>query len=202
MAVMSRLRRRNVSTTLPRGWARHSVLATEGKKSGTTLGGRGYGKLKQATIIKLTGYHGKAIRSYPGDLDAIRNAVFATFFNAVSTNEDPVYVRLGHPDWLRCCLKGATQNALESHGEVSVGFQRVMAATCATIAEFNQGVESTVARTYDTMGINLRQSAAKADDHRLQQSRHKVLDSTRAARHARVVARAHAQEADYAAGAF
>ena len=30
-------------------------LASEGKKSGTTLGGCGYGKLKQATIIKLTG---------------------------------------------------------------------------------------------------------------------------------------------------
>ena len=187
----------------------------ESKKSGTTLGGRGYGKLKQTTIIKLTGCYGKAIRSCPGDLDAMRNAVFATFFHSASTDDDPhhsrcpvgsnswcffqralaageepgshrdklgtpltrdvsrhveeVYVRLGYPDLLRRCLKGATQNANESpHSKVwakcpktgLVGFQRVVAATCAAIAEFNQGVESTVARTYDTMamdsGINLR----------------------------------------------
>ncbi len=51
-------------------------------------------------------------------------------------------------------------------------------------------------------GINLRLSAAKADDRPLQQSRRQVLDSTREARLARVVARAHAQEADYEAGAF
>ena len=59
---------------------------------------------------------------------------------------------------------------------------------------------------YNTMdmdsGINLRLSAAKADDRPLQQSRRQVLDSTREARLARVVARAHAQEADYEAGAF
>ena len=46
-------------------------LATEGKKAGTVLGGRGYGKLTQATINKLTGYYGKAIRSHPGDLDGM-----------------------------------------------------------------------------------------------------------------------------------
>ena len=31
-------------------------LATEGKKSGPSLGGRGYGKLEQAAGVKLTGY--------------------------------------------------------------------------------------------------------------------------------------------------
>ena len=76
-------------------------LASEGKKSGTSLGGRGYGKLKQATIIKLTGYHGKAIRSHPGDLDAMRNAVFAIFFHAESTDEDPHHSRypVGSNSW-------------------------------------------------------------------------------------------------------
>ena len=222
---------------------------------------RGYGKLKQATITKLTGYYGKAIRGHPGDLDAMHNAVFATFFHAESSDEDPhhsscpvgsnswcfyqralaageepgshrnnlgtplardvsrhveeVYVRLGHPDLLRRCLKRATQNANESlHSKVwakcpktgFVGYQRVVAATCAAIAEFNQGVKSTVVRTYDIMamdtGINTRLSAAKADDRRLQQSRRQVLDSTRVACLARVVARANAQEADYAPGTF
>ena len=113
----------------------------------------------------MSGYYGKAIRGHPGDLDAMRNAVFATFFHAESTDEDPhhsrcpvgsnsrcfyqralaaaeepgshrdnlgtpltrdvsrhveeVYVRLGHPDLLRRCLKGATQNANESlHSKV------------------------------------------------------------------------------------
>ena len=133
----------------------------------------------------------------------------------VSRHVEEVYVRLGHPALLRRCLKGATQNANESlHSKVwakcpktgFVGYQRVVAATCAAIAEFNQGVESTVVRTYDIMamdtGINTRLSAAKADDRRLQQSRRQVLDSTRVARLARVVAHANAQEADYAPGTF
>ena len=57
-------------------------LASEGKKAGTTLGGR----LTQATITKLTGY---SIRSHPGDTVAMRHAVFATFFHAASTDEEP-----------------------------------------------------------------------------------------------------------------
>ena len=64
-------------------------LASEGKKAGTTLGGRGHGRLTQATITKLTGYYGKAIRSHPGNTDAMRCAVFATFFHAASTDEEP-----------------------------------------------------------------------------------------------------------------
>ena len=38
-------------------------LASSGKKHGVTLGGRGHGKLKQATILKLTAYYGKAVRA-------------------------------------------------------------------------------------------------------------------------------------------
>ena len=62
---------------------------TEGKKTGVVLGGRGYGKLMQATITKLTAYYRKAIRSHPGNLDAMCEAIFATFFHAVSTDEEP-----------------------------------------------------------------------------------------------------------------
>ena len=50
-------------------------LATEGKKTGVVHGGRGYGKLTQATITKLTAYHGKAIRSHLSKL--------VTYFHAV-----------------------------------------------------------------------------------------------------------------------
>ena len=42
-------------------------LAASGKKGGVTLGGRGFGRLTQATIIKLTAYYGMAVRAHPGN---------------------------------------------------------------------------------------------------------------------------------------
>ena len=53
-------------------------LAKDTKKSGVTLGGRGYGKLTQAAITRLTSYYGRAIRSCTGNKDAMRSAVFAS----------------------------------------------------------------------------------------------------------------------------
>ena len=160
-------------------------LAKTSKKTGVTLGGRGHGKLTQAAITKLTLYYGKAIRSCTGDQFAMRSAVFASFFHAASTDEDPhhnhcpagpnswcffqralangeepgshqdkvgtpltkevaeqvkeVYVRLGHPELLRRCVLGKTQNANETlHSKVwrkcpktgFVGLMRVVSATC------------------------------------------------------------------------
>ena len=64
-------------------------LSTESKKKGVTLGGRGYGKLTQATITKLTAYYGKAIRAHSGNLEAMTDAVFATFYHACSTDDHP-----------------------------------------------------------------------------------------------------------------
>ena len=72
-----------------------------------------------------------------------------------------VYVRLGHPDLLRRCLTGGTQNDNESlHAKVwakcpktgVVGLQHVIAATCSATAKFNQGFESVVARSYGEEG--------------------------------------------------
>ena len=68
-------------------------VAAEGRQEGVVTGGRGYGKLTAATITKLTKYYGNAIRSHPGNLDAMRNAVFATFLHALSTDEDPHHDR-------------------------------------------------------------------------------------------------------------
>ena len=163
-------------------------LASSGKKAGVTLGGRGHGKLTQATIVKLTAYYGKAIRAHPNDLDAMRDAVWATFDHAVSTDEKPswcfyekalatgqeprphktnvgiplsaevakpvreVYARLSHDDLLTRCLRGETQNPNPNeslHSKIwakcpKTGFvcvHRVLAATCAAVAEFNSGVE-------------------------------------------------------------
>ena len=236
-------------------------LTKEKKKTGVTLGGRGHGKLTQDVIDKLTYYYSNAIRSCTGDADAMRNAVFASFFHAISTDEDPhhdrcpvgpgswcffqkarakgeepgphkeniktplsrdvaeevknAYIRLGHPDLLRRCLTGGTQNANESlHAKVwrkcpktgFVGLQRVIAATCYATAEFNQGFESAVARSFAAMGMKVGShtmaSAGKADAKRLRQSIRQVEESTQAARRARKVARARAHDESYQAGGF
>ena len=68
-------------------------LATSGKKAGITLGGRGFGRLTQATIVKLTAYYGKAVRAQRGDLPAMTDAVWATFDHATSTDEKPQHGR-------------------------------------------------------------------------------------------------------------
>ena len=54
-------------------------LSPQGKNKG------GYGKLTQAAITKCTGYFSKAIRAHPNDLEAIKNAVFATFHHIYNT---------------------------------------------------------------------------------------------------------------------
>ena len=76
-------------------------LGSSGKKAGVVLGGRGHGRLTQATIMKLTAYYGKAVRAHPNDLDAMRDAVWATFYHATSTDEKPQHDRcpVGADSW-------------------------------------------------------------------------------------------------------
>ena len=87
-----------------------------------------------------------------------------------------------------------------------VGLQRVVAATCYATAEFNQGFESAVARSYAAMGMKVGShtmaSAGKADAKRLRQSIRQVEESTQAARRARKAARARALDESYQAGGF
>ena len=68
-------------------------LASSGKKAGVTLGGRGHGKLTQAAITKLTAYYGKAVRAHSGDLAGMRDAVLASFYHAISTDDVPQHDR-------------------------------------------------------------------------------------------------------------
>ena len=130
-------------------------LSTESKKMGVTLGGRGYGKLTQATITKLTAYYGKAIQAYYGKAirayygnairayygkairayygkairayygkairayygkairahggtrDAMTDAVFATFYHAISTDDDPQHDRCHDGEGSWCFFKRA-----------------------------------------------------------------------------------------------
>ena len=155
-------------------------LTKEKKKTGVTLGGRDHGKLTQDAIDKLTYYYGNALRSCTGNADAMRNAVFASFFHAVSMDEDPhhdrcpvglggwcfvqkarakgeepgshrdniknpvsrdvaeevktVYIRLGHPDLLRRCLTGSTQNANKSLPKMPEDWlRRIAAHSCSHV---------------------------------------------------------------------
>ena len=239
-------------------------LSTQSKKKGVTLGGRGWGKLKHTAIVKLTAYYGVAIRAHPNNLDNMTDAVFATYYHAISTDDAPqhdrcpsgedswcffkraeatgetpgphrdnvgtplspevaphvkeVYDRLGHPDLLRRCLRGQSQNANESLHSVIwgkcpktgfVGLQRVTAATCAGVAQFNSGIELNMRRLFSEMdiepGSHMVKSAAKADKVRLDQSLRKAAASTKNARRARRLARMESQgagDSDYASGAF
>lgn len=238
-------------------------LAMQSKKKGVTLGGQGHGKLTQATNVKLTAYYGKAIRAHPGNLRDMTDAVYATYYHAISTDDTPqhercppgedswcfvrraeatgetpgphrenvgtplspevapyvkeVYDRLGHHDLLQRCLRGKSQNPNEALHSVIwgkcpktgfVGLQRVVAATCSGVAEFNCGVELNMRTLFNVMdivpGTHLMKSAVTADSLRLQQSLRYSAASTKEARCARRVARAATADSgtDYAAGAF
>ena len=74
-----------------------------------------------------------------------------------------VYLRLSHPKLLRCGVKGKTQITNESlRSKVwrkcpktgFVGRTRVVAATCTAVAEFNQGVMSTVTHSQEVKDMS------------------------------------------------
>ena len=198
-----------------------------------------------------------------GNLEGMREAVFASFFHANLTDETPhhthcpegatswcfyqraqakgeepgshhenvlswevashvkdVYLCLGHRDLLNRCLRVETQNKNECiHSKIwtkcpktgFVGLMRVVAAVCASVAEFNEGIGMTVERTFALMAIptgqQRKKSARKADQLHLEKAERQVKDSSKRARHARKMAarattRATAASSSYSAGAF
>ena len=64
-------------------------LAASSKKSGVTLGGRGFGRLTGNTMGKLEEYYYLAVHGNTGKLNKMYDAVWASFNNASST----VYVK-------------------------------------------------------------------------------------------------------------
>jgi len=84
----------------------------------------------------------------------------------------------------------------------------VIAATCSAVAEFNSGVELSVRKLSEAMGIvsgkAMVTSAKKADVQRLRQSLRQAQASTKEARIARKAARRtrHDSSTGYAPGAF
>ncbi|KAK2152643.1 hypothetical protein NP493_2432g00007 [Ridgeia piscesae] len=69
---------------------------------------------------------------------------------------------------------------------------RVVAAVCASVAEFNEGIGMTVERTFALMAIptgqQRKKSARKADQLHLEKAERQVKDSSKQARHARKMA--------------
>ena len=123
-------------------------------------------------------------------------------------------MRLGHPGPLRRCLRGATQNANESlHSKIRakchktgfVGLERLTAAKCVAIAEFNSGIELYLGRLCEAVGIvsgsQLLASAKKADMQRLRQSLRQAQAITKEARRARKAAHV-SDSGSYAKGGF
>ena len=73
-----------------------------------------------------------------------------------------------------------------------VGLMWVVAAVCASAAEFNEGIGMTVERTFVLMAIpsgqQRKKSARKADQLHLKKVERQVKDSSKQARHARKMA--------------
>lgn len=67
------------------------TLLEKSKAQGKPLGGRG--KLTDERVKKLTNYYGRAIKDHAGNLDAMEQAVWASFFHTLSTDEDPHHLR-------------------------------------------------------------------------------------------------------------
>ena len=62
-------------------------LAASGKKAGVTLGGGGFGNLKQTMIVQLTKYYGPAVRAHPNYIGGMQDAVLTAFES--SADEKP-----------------------------------------------------------------------------------------------------------------
>ena len=76
-------------------------LAASSKKSGVTLGGRGFGRLTGNTMGKLEEYYYLAVRGNTGKLNKMYAAVWASFNNASSTDKKPQHDRcpVGADSW-------------------------------------------------------------------------------------------------------
>ena len=92
-----------------------------------------------------------------------------------------------------------------------VGLMRVVAAVCASVAKFSEGIGMTVERTFALMAIatgqQRKKSTRKADQLRLKKSERQVKDSIKQTRHARKMAarattRATEASCSYSTGSF
>ncbi|GFU43235.1 uncharacterized protein TNCV_1566841 [Trichonephila clavipes] len=64
----------------------------EWRASGVSLGGKSRGSLKEETIKKLSRYYQNAIHSNKSDVEAMKTAIYATFFHSISTDQKPQHI--------------------------------------------------------------------------------------------------------------
>jgi hypothetical protein len=57
------------------------------------LGGQGVGRLTNVKASKIQLYYGRAIRGNLNSVEQMRNAIWASFFHSISTNESPHHAR-------------------------------------------------------------------------------------------------------------
>ena len=74
-------------------------LAEKKKAQGEPVGG--HGKLTEIRIKELTNYYGRAIKDNSGDLEAMKTAVWASFFHTISSDESHChdYCPKGSSSW-------------------------------------------------------------------------------------------------------
>lgn len=85
-------------------------LVKESSRNGCRLGGRGTGTLKQTTIVKYSSYYKSAIYSNKNDVAAMKNAILATLYHSVLSDEEPnhSYCPRGENSW--CFYQKAIAN--------------------------------------------------------------------------------------------
>ena len=84
------------------------TLVAKQKAVKEPIGGRG--RLTDKRIDQLTNYYGRAIKDHAGDLDGMEQAVWATYYHSISTDEDPQHLRCpaGKESW--CFYRRAEAN--------------------------------------------------------------------------------------------
>ncbi|GFU72831.1 uncharacterized protein TNCV_2782961 [Trichonephila clavipes] len=73
----------------------------ESRARGISIGGKGHGTLKEATIKKLTLYYQKAIVQNKGNVPAMKKAIYATLHHSISTDQKPQHSKcpIGADSW-------------------------------------------------------------------------------------------------------
>ena len=86
------------------------------------LGGKGQGRLTNAKASKLQKYYGRAIRQNIGNPIAMKDAVWATYFHSISTDDDPHHTScpMGEDSWCIFNKAEALGAEMPSHGPETI----------------------------------------------------------------------------------
>lgn len=95
-------------------------IVADNTGTGNPLGGKKFGSLKASTIDKLTKYYRNAIQSNLGDVEKMKNSVFATLSHCSSTDTKPNHTKCptGEDSWCFYNRALAKKETPESHGKM------------------------------------------------------------------------------------